>query len=150
MPLKWSVIFLQSWTSIGYFPNSTGSFVTNCRFSPIINADILGSMVAVSGEILGIIGWDVSVFKVQLVKCWHLLVFLYKFKVYIYIYICVYLIPLKLSLMISHFRKVLNLNWLFFKTQAVLLYLAVGSPHSILDCHVYGRTGVDEPVEVIS
>ena len=35
-PLKWSVIFLQSWTSTGYFWNSTGSSVTNCRFSPII------------------------------------------------------------------------------------------------------------------
>jgi hypothetical protein len=34
--LKWLVIFLQSWTSTGYFSNSTGSFVTNCRFSPII------------------------------------------------------------------------------------------------------------------
>ncbi len=34
--LKWSVIFLQSSTSTGYFSNSTGSFVTNCRFSPII------------------------------------------------------------------------------------------------------------------
>ena len=29
IPLKWSVIFLQSWrTSTGYFSNSTGSFVT--------------------------------------------------------------------------------------------------------------------------
>ena len=36
MPLKWSVIFLQSPTSTGYFSNSTGSSVTNCRFSPII------------------------------------------------------------------------------------------------------------------
>ena len=36
IPLKWSVNFLQSWTSTGYFSNSTGSFVTNCRFSPII------------------------------------------------------------------------------------------------------------------
>ena len=31
--LKWSVIFLQSWTSTGYISNSNGSFVTNCRFS---------------------------------------------------------------------------------------------------------------------
>ena len=38
IPLKWLVIFLQSWTSTGYFSNSTGSFVTNCRFSPIIAA----------------------------------------------------------------------------------------------------------------
>ena len=30
--------FLQSWTSTGYFSNSTASFVTNCRFSPIIDA----------------------------------------------------------------------------------------------------------------
>ena len=36
IPLKWSIIFLQSWTSTGYFSNSTGSFVTNCRFSPIV------------------------------------------------------------------------------------------------------------------
>jgi hypothetical protein len=27
---------LQSWTSTGYFSNSTDSYVTNCRFSPII------------------------------------------------------------------------------------------------------------------
>ena len=31
-PLKWSVIFLQSWSSTGYFSNSTGSFVTKCQF----------------------------------------------------------------------------------------------------------------------
>jgi hypothetical protein len=36
IPLKWLVIFLQSWISTGYFSNSTGSSVTNCRFSPII------------------------------------------------------------------------------------------------------------------
>ena len=30
------VILLQSPTSTGYFSNSTGSFVTNCRFSPNI------------------------------------------------------------------------------------------------------------------
>jgi hypothetical protein len=34
--LKRLVIFLQSWTSTGYFSNPTGSFVTNCLFSPII------------------------------------------------------------------------------------------------------------------
>jgi hypothetical protein len=32
IPLKWSVIFLLSWTSTSYFSNSTGSSVTNCRF----------------------------------------------------------------------------------------------------------------------
>ena len=31
--------FLQSWTSTGYFSNSTGSFVTRCRFYPIIDAN---------------------------------------------------------------------------------------------------------------
>ena len=36
IPLKWSVILLKSWTSTTYFSNSTGSSVTNCRFSPII------------------------------------------------------------------------------------------------------------------
>ena len=36
IPLKRWVIFLQSWTSTGYFSNSTSSSVTNCRFSPII------------------------------------------------------------------------------------------------------------------
>ena len=37
IPLKWSVIFVQSPTSTGQFSNSTGSYVTNCRFfSPII------------------------------------------------------------------------------------------------------------------
>ena len=41
IPLKWSVIVLQSWTSTGYFSNSTGSFVTKCRFSPTIG---VGSM----------------------------------------------------------------------------------------------------------
>ena len=34
--IKWSVIFLQSWTSTSYFSISTGSSVTNCRFSSII------------------------------------------------------------------------------------------------------------------
>ena len=33
VPLEWSAIFLQSWTSTGYFSNSTGSIVTTCRFS---------------------------------------------------------------------------------------------------------------------
>ena len=36
IPLKWSIIFMQSWTSTGYFSNSTGSFATNCWFSPIM------------------------------------------------------------------------------------------------------------------
>ena len=36
IPLECTVIFLRSWTSTGYFSNSTGSFVTNCRFFPII------------------------------------------------------------------------------------------------------------------
>ena len=36
IPLKQSVVFLQSWTSTGYVSNSTGSSVTNCRFSPVI------------------------------------------------------------------------------------------------------------------
>ena len=36
IPLKWSVSLLHSWTSTGYFSNSTGSFVPNRRFSPII------------------------------------------------------------------------------------------------------------------
>jgi hypothetical protein len=40
IPLKWSVIFLQFWTSTGYFSNSTGSLVTNCRFSPVIDAPL--------------------------------------------------------------------------------------------------------------
>ena len=37
--MKWSVIIMQSWTSTGYLPNSTSSFVTNCRFFPIIGAN---------------------------------------------------------------------------------------------------------------
>ena len=40
-PLKWTVIFLQSWTSTSCFSNSTGLFVTNCRFSPIIGSSSL-------------------------------------------------------------------------------------------------------------
>jgi hypothetical protein len=39
IPLKWSVILLKSWTSTGYFSNSTGSSVTNCRFSPITDVN---------------------------------------------------------------------------------------------------------------
>ena len=57
IPLKRSVIFLHSRTSTGYFSNSTGSFVTNCRFSPIINTSQW------SRRFLGIIGWDPSVSK---------------------------------------------------------------------------------------
>ena len=41
IPLKWSIIFLHSWTSTGYFSNSTDSFETNCRFSPIIDLTII-------------------------------------------------------------------------------------------------------------
>ena len=37
IPLKWSVIFLQSWTSTSFSSNSTGSSGTNCRFSPIMD-----------------------------------------------------------------------------------------------------------------
>ena len=43
-PLNWSVIFLQSWTSAGYFSHSTGSSVTNCRFSPIIGMNVCFSI----------------------------------------------------------------------------------------------------------
>ena len=45
IPLKWSIIFLQSWTSTVVFSNSTGSFVTNCRFSPIIGPLVSLSLV---------------------------------------------------------------------------------------------------------
>ena len=41
IPLKWWVIFLQSWTSTGHSSNSTGSSVTNCRFSPRGLLDVL-------------------------------------------------------------------------------------------------------------
>ena len=37
--IKWSVLFLQYWTSTGYFSNSTGSSVTKCRFSLIIDLE---------------------------------------------------------------------------------------------------------------
>ena len=37
IPLKCSVIFLQSWTSTGYFSNSIGSYVTNWWFSLMID-----------------------------------------------------------------------------------------------------------------
>ena len=40
IPLKWPVIFLQSWTSTGDFSNSTGSTVTNCWFSLIIDCSM--------------------------------------------------------------------------------------------------------------
>ena len=36
IPLKWPVVFLQSWTSTGNSSNSTGLSATNSRFSPII------------------------------------------------------------------------------------------------------------------
>ena len=38
--LKWPIIFLQSWTSTGYSSNSTGSSITNCRFSAITAPNI--------------------------------------------------------------------------------------------------------------
>ena len=43
IPLKWSVILLKSWTSTGCFSNSTGSIVTNYRFSLIIGVSLLKS-----------------------------------------------------------------------------------------------------------
>ena len=46
IPLKWSVIFLQSWTSTGYFSNSTGSSVTNCRFTSIIDSRVVTDYAA--------------------------------------------------------------------------------------------------------
>ena len=39
--LKWSVILLQSGASIGYFSKSTGWFVTNYRFFPIIGVGFI-------------------------------------------------------------------------------------------------------------
>ena len=36
IPIKWSVIILQSWTSTGYSSYSTGSSVTNCQFTLIM------------------------------------------------------------------------------------------------------------------
>ena len=36
MPLKWSAIFLESWTSTGCLSDSTGSLVTSSRFSPFV------------------------------------------------------------------------------------------------------------------
>jgi hypothetical protein len=41
VPLKRSVIFLQSWTSTSYFSNSTGSIATNFRSSPTIASLLL-------------------------------------------------------------------------------------------------------------
>ena len=41
--LKRSVIFVQFWISTGYFSNSTGSSITNCWFSPIIDSKIIMS-----------------------------------------------------------------------------------------------------------
>jgi hypothetical protein len=49
IPLKQAVIFVQSWTSTGHFSNSTGSFVTNCQFSPII--DIMNCVINASHQI---------------------------------------------------------------------------------------------------
>ena len=42
IPLKWSVILLKSWTAAIFPSNSTGSSVTNCRFSSIIGWFALG------------------------------------------------------------------------------------------------------------
>ena len=36
IPLKWWLIFPRSWTSTGYFLNSTGSPVTSSRLSPFL------------------------------------------------------------------------------------------------------------------
>ena len=41
LSLKWSIIFLQSWTSTGYFSNSTGSSVTSGWFSSVVALVIL-------------------------------------------------------------------------------------------------------------
>ena len=40
IPLKCLVIILKSWTSTGFFSNSTSSSVRNCWFSPSINWEI--------------------------------------------------------------------------------------------------------------
>ena len=40
---------MQSWTSIAYFLNSAGSFVTNCRFSPIIANKFITKRCYMSG-----------------------------------------------------------------------------------------------------
>ena len=61
IPLRWSVKFLQSWTSTSYFSKLTGSSATNCRFSPIIDTDLAGTLnhVKVSASYLQslVIGW---------------------------------------------------------------------------------------------
>ena len=50
IPLQRSVIFLQSWSSTGYFSNSTGSSVTKCRFSMIIAYPILRCMLSYTND----------------------------------------------------------------------------------------------------
>ena len=42
---KWSVNFLQSWSSPSYFSNSNGSSVSNCRFSLIKITNMLRTMM---------------------------------------------------------------------------------------------------------
>ena len=40
IPLRWPVSFLKSWTSTGYFSNSTGSSATNHRIFPDIDPHV--------------------------------------------------------------------------------------------------------------
>ena len=42
-PVKWSVVFLKSWTSRSYFSTSTGSSVTSGRFSSFIDSQLTNS-----------------------------------------------------------------------------------------------------------
>ena len=117
IPLKWSVNFLQSLTSTGYFTNSTGSFVTNCRFSPIIGhkpqMSELTTLNQWSGGFLGIItGWDPSVWKPNRLHVDILRVTRYTLHVFLY-WIGVY--SINSSKMTGNFPAVSNTNRLFLK-----------------------------------
>ena len=56
----WSAIFLQFPASTGYFSNSTGSSLTNCRFSPII-----AGQYSLCRHVLGVRWYHIAFLEVE-------------------------------------------------------------------------------------
>ena len=69
IPLKRSVIFLQSWTSTGYFSNSTSSSVTHCRFSPIIDSPCRQKAIATESNSSSECAFKASVHAAKSMLC---------------------------------------------------------------------------------
>ena len=71
---KMVVIFLQSWTSAGSLSNSTGSFVTNYRFSPIIGLILEIPFVKVNPQVFIMDSFHVALVQVYwtgITCCWY-------------------------------------------------------------------------------